>query len=45
MYLAPEMEEIEMKYQLPLCISGSDGDDDDPMNGGELPPYNPGIFG
>ena len=42
MYLAPEMEEIEMKYQLPLCISGSD-DDDDPMNGGETPTYDPNV--
>ncbi len=40
-YMAPEMEVIELKYQAMLCISGSDGDDDDPMGGGELPPYDP----
>lgn len=33
-YMAPEMEVIELKYQAMLCISGNDGNDDDPMNGG-----------
>ena len=33
-YMAPEMDVIELKYQAMLCISGNDGDDDDPMGGG-----------
>ena len=39
-YITPEMEEFEMRYQLPLCVSGNDNDDDDPM-GGETPTYDP----
>ena len=41
-YFSPEMEEIEMKYQLPLCISGNDDDDDNPMSGNnEYDPTKP----